>query len=214
MMKVYILAAGVLANVCAAALGARPIKNDKWEGIVTHGRRTQDDLFACQAEATAFGLCIDPSVESASCLYDPIMASFDVVMDDCTTEKVESLCSSAYGCGWYTSCVDEWQAFANCYLMELQCLDTCSMASDAGSPTGSPTVVENSTGSPTDVVITGPLTGSPTVVEISTETPTDVVIAGSPTGSPTAASTGHTSRPVSMVVGGLIAALIVFLGEN
>ena len=125
-MKIYIMYAGVLANVSAVALGARTIKNDDGDGIATRGRRVQDEWFDCQAEATAFALCIDPSLDDSavgvveSCLFDPIMASFDVIMSDCTSAEVDGLCSSVENCGWYTSCVDEWQAFANCYLMERQ----------------------------------------------------------------------------------------------
>ncbi len=218
------MAAGVLANVSASALGARSIKNDKGEGIVTRVRRMEDDWLACQAEATAFGLCIDPSADGSalgmaeSCLYDPIIASLDVVMDGCATAEVESLCSSVTVCGWYTSCVDEWQAFANCYLMGRQCLYACSdgkAASTAATPASSPPTladvadapagVEITTETPTDAAITGSPTGSPTAVEIFTE---------SLTGSPTPASTGCTSRPVNTVVGGLIAALVVILGHD
>ena len=91
----------------------RPCQRERrrtWRAPHRRALDDHDDWFACQAEATAFGLCIDPSADGAalgggeSCLYDPIITSFDVVMDGCTTAtKVDSLCSSVHGCEWYTS---------------------------------------------------------------------------------------------------------------
>ncbi len=57
------MASGVLANVSAAALGARPVENHDGGVITTRVRVTPDDWLACQAEATAFELCIDPSAD-------------------------------------------------------------------------------------------------------------------------------------------------------